>query len=433
MELMICKFYKRITILILLLVLSVSLLVSDTNESFYIKGRFYQDWMGLKGDDTELYSRLSSRLKLTLWNRPGDGWTADFDIRNRYTFSEKGDNQLIVYDAKIFFRSMKSKFFLSIGQMNLYDVSGIGELTGILAGYKPFKNISAGGYYGIEPDLYGSRIDSKYRKFGGFIKYLGPGARQVSISFNNLSFDGQIERQYLSSSIFYPYKRLFSVFGTAEYEIAGNIANEDRLARLFLNARFNISKKINVTGSYSSGRGLDYHRFAIEHEENQLFQISEIERFYYNTTYGVRISFRPAKNCRLSFSRRESERVDEGIKNHTSRFGFSSSNILNSGFSLSANYNMNRGDKSESDSYYISTSRYFGRFNASISFSSYFNAIYTGVNGQPEITYIPDRRTISTSLFYILNRNLAFSMEYAYSFQDDYKENRAFVRMIIRK
>ena len=433
MELMICKFYKKIIIFILVLALSGGLLLPDTNDSFYIKGRFYQDWMGLKGDDTDLYSRLSSRLKLTLWNRPGDGWTADFDIRNRYTFSDKGDNHLIIYDAKLFFKSMKSKFFLSVGQMNLYDLSGIGELAGVLVGYKPLKNISVGGYYGIEPDIYNSRIDSKYRKFGGFIKYLGPGARQVSISFNNLSFDGATERQYLSSSIFYPYKRLFSVFGTAEYELASNIANEDRLARLFLNARFNISKKVNVTGSYSSGRGLDYHRFAIEHDENQIFQISEIERFYYNTTYGVRISFRPAKNYRLSFSRRESERIDEGIKNHTSRFSFSSSNILNSGFSLSANYNMNRGESSESDSYYISTSRYFGRFNASVSFSSYFNAIYSGVNGQPEITYIPDRRTISTSLFYILNRNLAFSMEYAYSFQDDYKENRAFVRMIIRK
>lgn len=423
----------KIFIITLLLLSAVILPASESGNDFYFKGVLYQDWMGLKGDDTELYNRLSSRLKLTFWNRPGDGWTADFDIRNRYTFSDKGDNQLIIYDAKISFKSMKSKFFLSIGQMNLYDVSGIGELAGILAGYKPLKNISVGGYYGIEPDIYGSGIDTKYRKFGGFIKYLGPGARQASISFNNLSFDGKTERQYLSSSIFYPFKRLFSVFGTAEYELASNITNEDRLARLFLNARFNISKKVNITGSYSSGRGLDYHRFAIENDENRLFQISEIERFYYNTTYGVRISFRPAKNYRLSFARRESERVDEGIRNHTSRFSFSTSNILNTGFSLSANYNMNRGESSESDSYYISTSKYFGRLNASVSFSSYFNAIYSGVNGQPEITYIPDRRTISASLFYILNRNLAFSAEYAYSFQDDYKESRAFVRVIIRK
>jgi len=94
---------------------------------------------------------------------------------------------------------------------------------------------------------------------------------------------------------------------------------------------------------------------------------------------------------------------------------------------------MNRGESSESDSYYTSTSKYFGRLNASLSFSSYFNGIYTGGNGTPEIFYIPDRRTLSAGLFYILNRHLAFSMDYAYSFQDDYKENRVFVRLIIRK
>ena len=427
------RLLKIVLILVFFIILPGNLLLPDTNDSFYIKGRFYQDWMGLKGDEINMYNRISSRLKLTFWNKPGDGWTADIDVRNRYTFGDKGDNQLIIYDAKISFESLKSKFFLSVGQMNLYDISGIGELMGVLGGFKPLRNVSIGGYYGIEPDIYNSKLDPVYKKYGGFVKYLGPGAKRVSISFNNLSFDGMIERQYLSSTILFPFKRLFAFFGTAEYELASNIANEDRLARMFLNARLNISKKINITGSYSSGRGLDYHRFAIEHDENQIFQISEIERFYYNTTYGVRISFRPAKNYRLSFARRESERVDEGIKNHTSRFSFSTSNILKSGFSLSTNYNMNRGESSESDSYYISTSKYFGRLNASISFSSYFNAIYLGVNGQPEITYIPDRRTISASLFYILNRNLAFSMEYAYSFQDDYKENRMFVRMIIRK
>lgn len=423
----------RIFTISILLLSTVIILSAESGKDFYLKGTFYQDWMGVKGDNTDMYNRLSSRFKLTFWNKPGDGWTADFDLRNRFVLNNKGGNQLIIYDAKIYFNSLKSKFFLSIGQMNLYDSAGIGELSGILGGYKPFKNISLGGYYGLEPDIYNSELDFKYTKFGAFVRYVGPGAKQFSLSYNHFFYDGKTERQYLYSNIFFPFKRLFILFGTAEYELADTITNEDRLARLFLNARFNISRKINITGNYSSGRGLDFHRYILEQGEDFTVQTAEIERYYYNESYGIRLSLKPVRNLRLSVSRRESERVDEGIKNHTTRFSFSVVDILKSGISLSANYNVNRGGNSESDSYYISSSKYFGKLNTSITFSNYFNAIYFTGEGLPEIIHIPDRKTISANLFYIFNRHLAFSMEYAYSFQEDYKENRIFARLIVRK
>ncbi len=423
----------KILLSILIFINAAVFLTAEPGNEFYLKGIFYQDWMGLKGDNADMYNRISSRFRLTFWNKPGDGWTGDFDLRNRFTFNNKGGNQLIIYDAKVIFDSLKSKFFLSLGQMNLYDTAGIGELAGILGGYKPFKNILVGGYYGIEPDLYNSRLDSGYKKYGGFVKYSGPGAKLVSLSFNHLSYEGMEERIYLHSSLYLPYKRLLFLFGTAEYELADNITKEDRLSRLFFNIRLNISKKINITGSYSSGRGLDYHRFLVEKDENKVLPLSEIERFYYNKIFGIRLTFKPVKNLRLSFSRKESERIDEEIQNHTNRFSLSYLNILRSGVSFTANYNMNRGENSESDSYYISTSRNFGRLNANISFSSYFNSLYILDKGFPEITYIPDRRTISVSLFYIFNRYIAVSTEYAYLFQDNYRENRVFVRLILRK
>ncbi len=427
------KSILKIFIITFLLLSATILPAAEPGNDFYFKGVYYQDWMAVKGDDADMYNRLSSRFKLIFWNRPGDGWTASIDLRNRYTLNNKGGNQFVLYDAKILFSSMKSKFFLSIGQMNLYDMAGIGELTGIAGGYKPIKNVSLGGYYGMEPDIYNFRIDSEYRKYGAFLQYLGPGAKKVSVSYNNLSFEGETERQFVYSSIFFPFKRLFILFGTAEYELADTVTNEDKLARLFLNARFNISRKINITGNYSSGRGLDFHRFLLEKEENQLFQTTEIERYYYTKTFGIRLGIKPVRNLRLSISRRQSENVDDGIKNNTTRFGFSTINILKSGFSLVANYDMNRGGRSESDSYYISTSKYFGKLSVSLGYANYLNGIYISENNLPELIHIPDRRTISVNLFLIINRHLAFSLDYAYSFQTDYKENQFFIRMIVRK
>ena len=64
---------------------------------------------------------MIGRLKLTLWNKPGDGWTVYMDIRNRYTLGDQGKNQLVIYDARISYDGLKSRLFFSLGQMNLYD------------------------------------------------------------------------------------------------------------------------------------------------------------------------------------------------------------------------------------------------------------------------------------------------------------------------
>ncbi len=67
--------------------------------------------MGFKSDGDGLFSRLSTRLNLTLWNRPGDGWTVFFDGRDRFAPGEGGENQLLVYDARLAFDSQRSNLF----------------------------------------------------------------------------------------------------------------------------------------------------------------------------------------------------------------------------------------------------------------------------------------------------------------------------------
>jgi hypothetical protein len=405
----------------------------DTTKEFFLRGAFYQDWMGLKSEDTDLYSRLSSRLKLTLFNKPGNGWTLFIDVRNRYTLGDKGKNQLIIYDARISYDKLKSRLFFSLGQMNLYDTAGIGQLTGGVIGYKLGKYLSLGGYAGLEPDIYNTRWETNYNKFGFFIRYLGPGAKQFSLSFNHVVFDGKTERQFLYSSLLLPIQRLFVLYGNVEYELNNGIKNEDRLSRLFLNARVNLTKYVDVTANFSSGRGLDYHRFLLEQSQDPTIQNSEIERYYYNETYGVRLSVKPVKSVRIFAARRESERKDAEIKNHTTRFGVSMTNFLKTRVSIYGSFNMNRGDSSESDSYYISASRYFGKFSCSLSFANYYNGVRITGEGTPQVFHLPDRQTLSTNFFLILSRALAISLDYAYSYQKELNDHQFFVRVIYKK
>jgi hypothetical protein len=320
-----------------------------------------------------------------------------------------------------------------LGQMNLYDTAGIGQLTGAVLGFKLNKYLSVGGYGGFEPDIYNTRWDTGYRKFGGFLRYLGPRAKQFSLSYNRLSFDGNSERQFLYSSALLPLGHFFVLYGNLEYELAPGTKSADRLSRLFLNTRVNVTRYADVIAHYSSGRGLDYHRFLLEQSQDPSLQNSEIERYYYNETYGIRLGIKPLKNFRLYASRRESEQKDRGIKNHTTGLGFSVADLFDSGLSFYGHYDMNRGDASESDSYYLSASRSFGKLSWSLSFANYYNGVRFSGDGSPQVFHLPDQKTVSTNFFLILSRSLAVSLDYAFSDQTDYNEHQFFIRLIYRK
>ncbi len=406
--------------------------VADEQPGFYYRGAFYQDWMLLKYEGSDIYQRLGSRLRLTFWNQPGAGWTAEIDVRDRYTISHSSSNQLIIYDAHVSYDHLDKKLFFSLGQMNLYDTAGIGQLTGAVAGYKFAKFFSAGVYAGLEPDIYEADFDFKHNKYGAFFRYTGPGAKQFAVSFNRLTYDGQTERQFVYSNLLFPYKRLFVLYGNLEYELDSITKPEDRLSHLFFNARVNVTQYADITANLSSGRGLDYHRFLLEQSQNPTVQNQEIERYYYNETYGVRLTLKPLKWVRLYGARRESEAKDRGIRNHTTRFGFSLSDLLHTGIFLYGNYNINRGDASESDAFYVSVSRNFGRLNWSLSVANFYNGVRFTGDGEPEVFYLPDRLTLSTNVFFIFNRSFALSLDYAYSYQEDNYQHQFFIRAIYR-
>ncbi len=406
---------------------------AEKGTPFYSQGALYLDWLGFKSGDTPFFQRLSSRLKLTLWNRPGDGWTVLMDVRDRATLGEAGSNQVILYDARLSYDSQKNKLFFAIGQMNLYDTVGIGQLTGGSIGYKITKAIALGGYGGLEPDVYNSHWDTKYLKYGLFLRYLGTGAKQFALSFNRVVFNSKTERQYLYSSLLLPVKTLLVIYGNLEYELGSATKSQDKLSHLFLNARLNLSKYADVTAHYNTGRGLDFHRFLLEQSQNPSLQNLDIERYYYNQTYGVRLSATPVSNLRLFVERRESKQKDLNIHNHSNRFGLSATNIFKSGISLYGNYTLNRGDDAESNAYYLSLSRSFGKLSWNLNYANYYNGVRFIGNGTPELFHVPDQKTISSNFFLILSKALAVSVEYAYTDQTDASNHQFYLRLIYRK
>ena len=255
-----------------------------------------------------------------------------------------------------------------------------------------------------------------YQKFGVFFRYIGPRARQFSLSYNQVRFESRSERQFIYSSLLLPLGGFLVVYGNGEFELGALTPAADRLSHLFVNARANLSRFADVTASFSSGRGMDYHRFLQEQSQDPSLQNSEIERFYYNKTYGLRVGVTPAARLRFHVSRQESERLDAGIRNHTTGFGFAAGDILHSGISLYGNYNLNRGGSSEADTYYLSLSRDFGKLGVNVSYANFFNGVRFAADGTPQVVRIelPSQQTFSGDLFMAFSRALAVSLDYSY-------------------
>jgi hypothetical protein len=243
-------------LLLLYLLSAIPGAAEEKGKAFYWQGSLYQDWMGFKSGSDDLFSRLSTRLNLTLWNRPGTGWTMFLDVRNRFASGEGVENQLLMYDAHMAFDSPRSRVFASMGMMNLYDTAGIGQLVGIMAGYKFNRFLAAGAYGGLENDVYAGKLSANYQKYGVFARYIGSGAKQFSVSYNLVRFENRSERRFIYISLLLPVGRSLVVYGNSEYELSNNTDPVDRLSRLFVNARANLSRFADITASYSSGRGI---------------------------------------------------------------------------------------------------------------------------------------------------------------------------------
>jgi hypothetical protein len=417
-----------------LVVAAAPLAAQTAGTPFYQRGAIYLDWSGSRYADGMFFNQASARLRFDLIRQPGQGWTLSLDARDRVGLRNgSATNQLILYSARLTYDKPTSRFYLSMGQMNLYDTAGIGSLLGAVAGVKIGRDFLAGAFGGLQSTPYIARLESQYIKAGAFVRWLGPQGKTVGLTLSQLWYDGSVERKFAYANVFLPVRRALVVFGDAEYELGSNVAGENRLSRLFGNVRLDLSRWADVTASYSSGKGLDFHQYLIEASQDPSLFNQDIERFYYSSYYGVRLSVKPAKTLRLSVARQESRQNDLGYVNHTWRFGASAANLFGQGLSFVGSYALNRGDLSENDSYYACLTKDFGAFSVNASYSNTFRGIrFDQTTGEPVPVSLADYQNVTLGTIVRLSRSLSAQVEYGGFLQPGESEHFLFVRLIYR-
>lgn len=424
---------RNIRLGIIVLLATLPLAAAAAQTGFYQRGTVYLDWLGSRAADGTFFNQVSARVRFDLISRPSSGWTLTLDARDRVGLLEVTRNQVILYNARLTFDRPGSRFYLSLGQMNLYDSAGIGQLMGGVAGFRLTPALMAGGYGGLESSPYVNRIEANYLKFGGFLRWTGSMGKTVSLSYNQLRYQGKTERRYAYANVFYPVEKIFVLYGDLEYELGAHTASQNRLSRVFVNGRLDLSRWVDVSGSYSSGKGLDYHQFLIEASQDPALNGQNVERFFYTSYYGARLSLKPTPTLRLSVSRQQSEQKDLNILNRTWRFDASAWNLFGKGLSVTGDFALNRGDSAESNSYYASITKEFGRFSLTGSVSNTYNGVRIDTTGGvPQIIHLNDYQNLGASAFIRFSRNLMVSVEYNYFLQQAANRHFAFVRLIYK-
>ena len=416
-----------------LVLLTAGAWARQTTERPYFRGGLYLDWFGAKYEGTDLASRFSLRLKGEFLNRRGEGWNLLLDTRDRLRLGDEPANHVLLYDARLSFEREGSPWYLALGQMNLYDTAGIGQLLGGVVGFRLPSDILVGGYAGMESSVYIRRVSHDYSKFGVFARWLGSLGRRISLSFNQTHYSGEVERKYVYVGSLLPVNRSLVLYGNLEYELASQVRDADRLSRFFMNLRWDPLDLLDLLVHFSSGKGMDFHGYAVEQSKDPTLNDQNLERFYYSQQYGMRLSLKPKRGMRFYLERRESEQKDASVRNHTWRFGASGLNLFRSGISAYGNYALRRGEISESDSYYLSVTKDFGRISWNVRFANTFNAVrFDTRSGAPELIHLEDYKTISTHVFAPITRVLALSAEYEYHLQREADQHMVFVRLILR-
>jgi len=115
------------------------------------------------------------------------------------------------------------------------------------------------------------------------------------------------------------------------------------------------------------------------------------------------------------------------------RFSASAWNLLGQGISVTGDYAINRGDAAESNSYYASLTKEFGRFSLTGSISNTYNGVrIDSTSGTPQLIHLNDYQNVGASAFIRVGKSFWVSLEYNYYLQQAANQHFVFVRLIYK-
>lgn len=350
----------------------------------------------------------------------GDKGSAfEYALEGRGRSTSAGDereNRFQLYDAWVGGRVAEGVLGARVGQMWLNELGALGAVGGLLLEVRPKGDWKAGRvrfglFGGLDPKTWEAGYYDGVKKGGAYAVLEGANARRHVVGWVLVKNGSLTERSVVSVSNFVPAGRKLFVYQAAEYDLSGpGGQGTGGLSYLFANARWSVSTRVEVQGTYHHGRSVDTRTITQDELDGRPIDPKRLEGLLFETV-GGRLAVEPVRGVRVWAGwARDRYNKDEAPGNRYSA-GLYAGNVLKSRIDLNAIATRNDRPTGAYDSWYVSLGRSFGSaLYLSVDYSTAASVIRTTGTGGIVVETRPSSRRYTLNGLVNLTRDLSLQV-----------------------
>ena len=407
--------------------------------TIYFQNGAMADRVGTPDEESVSIREITSSF--TWRSREAEEGGAEFAIDARgaaYLDSEGRRNRASVYDGYVGYRLKGGSLAIRGGQMWINDLGGLGAVAGGLVEMRrkqPFAigRLRVGAFGGLEPSILELDYIQGVRKAGGYVA-IESGSRRHVLGYVNVRNSGVTERSVISTTNFLPLKRRFFAYQAMEYDLEGVGGNGgSRLSYFMTNARYQVSKFLELQSNYHRGRSVDTRGLALDVLQGRPISTERVRGLLFETVGGrAWVTLAPGVRVNVGYSRDRTDRESD----HTNRYqlGANAWNIAHSGIDFTFSRASYSGASRSYTAWDVSAGRPIGsRVYLTGDFSTNLSTVrLTNFTGDFIVEHRPRTRRYGLSALTNLNRTYSILVSADRTDDGDLKEHRELVGLTIR-
>ena len=311
---------------------------------------------------------VSTSATYSLSERDSDGLVYGIDVRHAHSAARRSVDRLSLYEGYVGARIAGGRMLLRGGHLWLNDLGALGSVAGGAFEMRSRPGtlskagvLRAGGFVGLEPNVFDRGYADGVRKYGAYIAFDGERARRHSIGVVGIRHGSMSERSVVAATNFLPVGRKCFMYQAAEIDMSAPGGRSQRGLNYFLtNVRIAPTLRFDVQGNFSRGRSIDARGITEDTLVGRTVSPATLEGFLYQSM-GGRVSVEVAPRVRLNAGyARDNNNRDDAATSRVS-FGGYAGNVARSGFDVSGSDSLVDRASGPYHSRYLSIGRQIGR------------------------------------------------------------------------
>ena len=315
-------------------------------------------------------SDASLSTAVTFESTESDGTSVDFRLDMRHSRAVTGSRP----DRTSFYDAYAGAHFggstqlrVRVGHMWLHDLGTIGSLAGGLVevGQRHSAEgtrLRLGGFAGREPQMYEIGYVPDVRKFGGYVAVESGALRRHVVGYTRIRQGSLTERSVVSITNYVPVASRFFAYQAAEIDVDGPAqgAAPSGLSYFLTNARYSPTQRVELSGTYNRGRAIDARTLTNDLLNGRALTPQATEGLRYESR-GGRLTVEVFRGTQIYGSYAQDRTNRDDALTGRMAIGGHASNLLRSGFDVSASDSRIDRSTGAYHSRYLSIGRSVGR------------------------------------------------------------------------